>query len=129
MNKPTSLKFFLPIIFGFIIAGCAHAEVKTTKEAMDQKLTEITDLIDDAKCTENSHCSALAIGAKPCGGPWLYRIYSKQVSDTKQLKILAMDYKLLNKKYNKENQLMSDCMMATPPAFACINQKCQKVDQ
>ena len=103
------------------------SEGATTKQQMDQLKTQMTEMIGDASCTDNSQCASLAIGAKPCGGPYAYRVYSSLNTDTQKLTDLAQHYKMLNKRYNKESGLMSDCMMVMPPAVACIKNTCQAV--
>ena len=37
---------------------------------------EISALIGDAECETTEDCRQVGIGAKPCGGPWDYLIYS-----------------------------------------------------
>lgn len=101
------------------------AEGSTTRQKMDQVMTQITQLIGNANCTDSTQCAALAIGAKPCGGPHSYRVYSTLNTDTQKLTQLSLQFKSLNKKYNKESGLMSDCMMVMPPPVACIKNTCQ----
>jgi len=121
------------ILISFICVGTANCtslekpptEGLTTKQKMDRVMTEMTQLIGDASCTDNKQCASLAIGAKPCGGPRSYRVYSTVNTDAQKLTELSQQFKSLNKQYNRESGLMSDCMMVMPPPVACINNTCQ----
>lgn len=123
------------LLLSFICVGTANcttlekppSEGATTKQQMDQLMVQMTEIIGDANCTDNNQCANLAIGAKPCGGPSSYRVYSSLNTDTQKLADLAQRFKALNKRYNKESGLMSDCMMTMPPAIACIKNTCQAI--
>ena len=128
------LSFFQKIILMSIVcvstATCASLEKaqmhsSSTKQQMKNTQKEINQIIDVAKCTDSKQCKSLAIGAKACGGPQSYQIYSTLKTDVEKLITLGEQLKLLNKRYIKEEGLMSDCMMVMPPAVACLNNRCQ----
>lgn len=104
-------------------------EEPNTKQKMDLVLTQIKQLIGEASCTDSKQCASLAIGAKACGGPRSYRVYSTLNTDTQKLIDLGQQYKSLNKRYNKESGLMSDCMMVMPPVVSCVKKTCQVLSQ
>ena len=93
----------------------------TTKQEMKQIQTEIKQLIGAAICTDNNQCKSLAIGAKACGGPVSYLAYSTLKTNVDKLTSLGVRLKGLHQRYNKEEGIMSDCMMVMPPAIACAN--------
>lgn len=88
--------------------------------------TEIKELIADKSCSQSSDCKLIALGAKPCGGPDSYEVYSSVNTDEKKLSKLAKKLESLHKEYNKKNQIMGICMMEPEPSFSCKNSQCTK---
>lgn len=95
------------------------------KKEMEKVQKMITGEIGEAKADEESCCKALAIGAKPCGGPWKYLPYSARESDENKLKKLAERHYEANKKYNELTGLMSDCLFVEEPPVTLIDGICR----
>lgn len=87
----------------------------------------ILSLVENASCTENSQCEFIALGSKPCGGPWFYIVYPSTI-DTKLLLEQVAIYNLKEQQYNQKWNVISDCMFVMPPIKVdCINNKCVAV--
>ena len=128
MSKLSCINLAACLLLATISTNCASQSTKTTQQKMDEVLTNITQMIGNAECTSDKQCASIPIGAKPCGGPWSYRAYSTAHTDSEKLKTLVLHHKTLNKKYNQESGLMSDCAMAMEPAVACVNRSCKFVE-
>ena len=74
-----------------ILSGCGGrqpaAEDDPTLE-LERMAGDFPRLVGAARCENVAQCRSIGIGAKPCGGPWDYLIYS----------ILDTDVKLLNER-------------------------------
>src|SRR5690625_5406363 len=72
----------------------ASAEV-SAPDYGDEQLQEIKSRIERVvglRADEASQCRAMPIGAKPCGGPWAYFVYSASSTDEEVLKELVSAY-------------------------------------
>ncbi len=87
----------------------------------------IVSLVATTSCTTNSQCKFVALGSKPCGGPWSYLVYPSSM-DTRLLLEQVTIYNLKEDNYNKKWNVVSDCMFVAPPSsVACVNGKCVPV--
>jgi hypothetical protein len=79
-------------------------------------------------CTESSQCSYIAYGSKACGGPQGYLVFSSEI-DTEKLKDLVNKYTIAEAAYNKQNGIVSDCSVISPPqTIDCLDGDCVKID-
>ena len=85
---------------------------------------EVTRMIGDAACSDISQCRTIAFGAKPCGGPWQYLVYSTAITDSTALAAAVARYNVKEAELNKSEGRMSDCSMAVPPTLARVNGRC-----
>ena len=120
------------IILGFVLfISCAKDDITDNSAliiADDNKLAQLgKDIEEFAKnkaCTNGDGCRAMPMGAKACGGPTNYVIYSLSKTDEKQLTEKVKQYtdfqKELNIKYNRS----SDCLFLSPPTIDCLNGVC-----
>lgn len=117
--------YFILTSFLIFITSC---EEITTDNFDDLSIGEVAQLIDqevgNAPAESLSSCSVLAIGAKPCGGPWGYLVYSKEESDTEKLKRLVKRYNELDEIRMKEEGYGSTCDYATEPTLSLENGSC-----
>lgn len=79
-------------------------------------------------CAGDGDCDALPLGAKPCGGPWEYLIYSKSACDDGRLRELTCAYNAVNHAINTRHGLNSDCMIVGPPRIGCRDGECVDLD-
>ena len=128
------------VYIGFFVAFMAcRSEELTENNSDDLKLRleqlaiQIDNVINincDITCFDLSECgcNTIALGTKPCGGPWDYLIFNAFSTDVDQLKNLVDEYNLVNEQYNEQEGLISDCMYLTSPDVACVANLCQVVN-
>jgi hypothetical protein len=126
----------IAILFFLALTGRAfgngdHKEndisVKTVEDlkSLQVKLkAEIKSEIGEAKCSEDSQCKVLAIGANPCGGPESYQVYSEIDTDIDRLTSLAKRYKILRKTLHAKTGAMGACMVIPQPLAQCKSNRC-----
>lgn len=85
---------------------------------------EVMRMIGDAGCTDVSQCRTIAFGAKPCGGPWQYLVYSTQATDSTALAAAVNRYNTQEAALNKSEGRMSDCSVVSPPTLKEVNGRC-----
>ena len=74
----------------------------------------ILDYIASFPCDTTTGCNYIALGSKPCGGPWEYLVYSNAV-DQSHLTEMVNAYNELEHAYNIEFEIFSDCAVVNPP--------------
>lgn len=75
--------------------------------------------------TDVAQCGALAAGAKACGGPTHYIVYSRAVSDEARLRELVERYTQAERQLNQVEGRMSDCAMVLAPVVALVDGVCR----
>jgi hypothetical protein len=74
---------------------------------------EIVILSESVPCTNSSEWRFTPMGSKACGGPTQYIAY--HISVEKKFLELVEQYTFQQKEYNRKNNVISDCMLITPP--------------
>lgn len=119
---------YLYMIFTLIIGFAVSCEEISTDNLEDLTIDEVAQLIEmevgNAETDNLSSCKVLPIGAKPCGGPWGYLVYSEEASDTDKLKQLVDKYNELDEIRMKKEGLGSTCDVATEPELSIKNGSC-----
>ncbi|WP_308991582.1 hypothetical protein QLS71_006075 [Mariniflexile litorale] len=106
-------------------------DTASTKESQQQDLSvskkAIEDLAATSICNETFTCKFIALGSKPCGGPWGYLVYSTSVNIEK-LENMVLNYNKKESDFNKKWGVASDCMYLMPPTKVnCENNTCVAV--
>ncbi len=99
------------------------ASVETTPEVSvpdygDEQLKRLRHEIASViglHADEASQCRFMPIGAKPCGGPWAYFVYSASSTDEEVLKELVALYDARQAILNRRDGHASTCDMVLPP--------------
>jgi hypothetical protein len=84
--------------------------------------------VGTAACSSPAVCRTLPLGAKPCGGPREYLVYSLSVTDSVRLAANAARYNELEAQSNREKRLVSDCSMLIAPRVSCVSGKCAAIE-
>jgi hypothetical protein len=93
--------------------------------SLQEQLGEAIDMeIADARCDNDNHCKAIAIGANPCGGPEAYKAYSTAQSDTARLEKLAAQYEAVRKTLHLKLGTLGTCVVLPEPPVRCENNRC-----
>jgi len=103
-------------------------QTNITKEQEQQELATLKQAIENlaktAVCNENTACKFIALGSKPCGGPWSYLIYSASIN-VDELENLVENYNQKEALFNTKYGVISDCSFLMPPnGLGCENNTC-----
>ena len=102
-----------------------HAAQQNDSERLKQLGSIIEQEIGTPTANEPSQCKLIAFGAKPCGGPARYLVYSTEKTNEFRLKQLVNEFNGLAKKINEERKMMSDCMFVTEPKVELVDKVCK----
>lgn len=127
------LKKLLIISSILFLISCSSDAIPEGSELLP-KLSDYTDLqqtailidleVDDAAASNLNSCDMIPIGAKPCGGPWGYLVFSKEISDKKSLEELAETYTELDHIRNIEEGRISTCEITGAPTLQIKEGSC-----
>jgi hypothetical protein len=81
--------------------------------------------IGNPVASDVSQCATMPAGAKSCGGPSRYIVYSLAVSNETRLQSLVTTYTDLTHERNAASGAVSDCMMLTAPAVELVAGVCK----
>lgn len=116
---------YLIVYFFTILTSCADDfDEKDDLARLDALKMEVLSLVGEGDCSELAVCRSLALGAKPCGGPWEYLIYSTTNSDTLKINEKVEEYNELNRILNIRYGYLSDCTIVEEPQLVCLDGKC-----
>ena len=91
-------------------------------QEMETLKAEILAISKSEKCTNGSDWKSVGLGVKACGGPVSYIAYSAKIDEAKFLEKVNL-YNQKSTEYNNKYNLVSDCMLITPPEkIECENE-------
>lgn len=116
------------LVVAFFSLRCESLDATNPQESerksLNQRKLQILEFINSYPCREDSACSYVPFGSKPCGGPWTYLAYPKSI-DTSRLFVMIREYNNAEHSYNKKWGMTSDCSIPPPPdSVRCLNGKC-----
>ena len=85
---------------------------------------EIDALIGEAAGTSIADCRYAGLGAKPCGGPWEYIVYSVSSTDSTALADQLAVYDAFEAEINERYGYVSDCSVPAIPVLAFKDGRC-----
>ena len=102
-----------------VFAACGPKTPDTSRPAaesqpLDSLRATVLQLIGEPMATSVAQCRLTAFGAKPCGGPWAYLVYSTDVTDSTELVRAVAAYTSRESQLNQELGRASDCQLVTP---------------
>ena len=110
-----------------------ESQLYAVQQSDSERLTELKRLIDNEigvpYANEPSQCRLIGFGAKPCGGPWGYLLYSTARTNGSTLNRLVGEYNQTQERVNNEGRIGSDCMMAPKPKIEFKDGICTAVDE
>ncbi len=117
--------FFFTLLILFSFKACTSLdEPLVTPDSATEIAMDISALIGDSEASKLSQCSIIEIGAKPCGGPLGFLVFSKERTDSERLSGLVERFNELNKTINSEKSLFSTCDETPVPEIVLDNGKC-----
>ncbi len=84
-----------------------------TAEELLNYQTEIIQLSESVPCTNATKWKFTPMGSKACGGPSRYIAYHQSIE--REFLNLVERFTALQKAYNEQNDVVSDCMLVGPP--------------
>lgn len=123
--------------FAIFLIACSSDAIPEGSELRSKTsgyndLQQIAILIDhevgDAAASNLNSCDLIPIGAKPCGGPWGYLVFSKEISNRNELETLAETYTELDHIRNIEEGRFSTCDIARVPALTIKEESCHGIN-
>jgi hypothetical protein len=126
------LSVFLALLTG--LAGFAppappdSAEIGADTASLETLRAEVRDQLGDPTCTDLGQCRTIPFGAKPCGGPWSYLVYSVATTDSARLADAVYRYTAREHELNRLEGRVSDCALVTEPEVICADGQCASVD-
>ena len=85
---------------------------------------EVRTLIGDAACTDRSQCRLIGFGAKPCGGPRQYLVYSITYTDSVALTSAIARFNARDAELNRQLHRISDCSLVARPSLVVVDGRC-----
>jgi len=122
-------RFFKIVLLAIVLQSfqCSdsnEADDSITASQLETKKQEIQNYINSFSCSESLGCGFIALGSKPCGGPWSYLVFPNSVNLPK-LQEMVKAYNEMNRLYNIQTNAVSDCMVVAPPTeVKCVNGVC-----
>ena len=110
-----------------ILSGCGGrppaAEDDPTLE-LERMAGDFPRLVGAARCENVAQCRSIGIGAKSCGGPWDYLIYSILDIETGLLEARVKHYNRLQAEANRRSGAVSPCTIRPLPILGCVDGRC-----
>jgi hypothetical protein len=107
----------------------ASGMVDSHDTALDSLRSVVQQLVGEATCNDVGECRLIGFGAKPCGGPASYLVFSIVTTDSVELASTVEQYNARQEELNGKLGLISDCALVEPPALACIDSRCTPIHQ
>jgi len=92
--------------------------------SLDSLRATVMRLIGEPMATSVAQCRLTAFGAKPCGGPRTYLVYSTEATDSTRLARAVAMYTSEDARLNQELGRASDCRLVMPPQITFAAGRC-----
>jgi hypothetical protein len=107
------------------LTTAVHSAIdQSDRERLRELKRAIDEEIGEPRADSVAQCKYIPFGAKPCGGPWMYLVYSTARTDESKLQRLVREFNALQKKINEEEQVGSDCSVPSEPELVLENGVC-----
>lgn len=110
------MKRILSSLIALFVLSCELSTTEPiviTAEELLNYQTELIRLSESVACTNASEWKFTPMGSKACGGPTRYIAYHQTIE--KEFLDLVERFTSLQKTYNEQNKVLSDCMFVGPP--------------
>ena len=114
-----------PIAAAPVVTAMPAVNANTAGARLSSLLRDIRLQVGDAAASSVQQCRKVALGAKPCGGPASYLVYSTAQTDEQALLKKVNQYNKMSQSYNREQGMMSDCAMVPEPAVVLVDGVCK----
>ena len=113
------------LVLAVFVLSCTTEKSMTDERAeLQAQKAAVVECANSGSCTEDASCRLMGLGAKPCGGPWSWLVYSASM-DTIRLATMVDAYNSAESDFNKKWGMFSDCSIAVlPDSVKCLDGKC-----
>lgn len=104
-----------------------HIELSAIESGYDaeQLLNIVRQQLRTAHASSPEQCKVVPVGAKPCGGPERYMVYSTQTTNEDVLLQLVSVYNNKRAAENERDGMVSDCQVVPQPAVVLRDGMCR----
>lgn len=112
-----------------LLSGCASTATSGNEQSktLSDLNYDLNNMVSNNSCTASFQCKVLEVGARACGGPSTYAVYSTLNTSQEEAEQLAQQITKQEKIQNKA-QGLTDCSPVLEVQSLCINQQCQSFD-
>ena len=103
----------------------AGSDEKQDRMILRRMYEAIVACIGTPYCREGADCRSVAVGAKPCGGPWEYLIYSAATLDEETLFEFVARHEEFERYMNERYGYVSTCDIPPVPVTECFEEICR----
>ena len=103
-------------LISLLVVSCElviNEPLLVSEEELINAQAEIIRLAESVPCTNASEWKFTPMGSKACGGPARYIAYHQSIE--REFLNLVENFTSLQKAYNEQNDVVSDCMLVSPP--------------
>lgn len=86
---------------------------------------DLAQFIGEAEAGTLDACRTVSVGAKACGGPASYAVYSSETSAPQAVESMAQAIRDLDDQANRQFELASDCAFVSPPTVVLEGGQCR----
>ncbi|MBE3671633.1 hypothetical protein [Pseudoalteromonas distincta] len=127
---PSAIKLSILSIASSILllSGCASTVTSNEQSKNLSDLNyDLSNMVSNNSCTASFQCKVLEVGARACGGPSKYAVYSTLNTSQEEAEQLSQQITKQEKIQNKA-QGLTDCSPVLEVQSLCINHQCQSFD-
>lgn len=95
------------------------------QELRQEALATLDQAVGDAEASSLAACRTVPVGAKACGGPASYAVYSTEAGDPETVQQVAEEITRLDEQANREFGLYSTCSLVAEPTVVWVDGQCR----
>lgn len=114
---------------GLLLMTACQAQPGGAPDAEAALVARIRAEVGDARCSADSQCRTLAIGAKACGGPESWLAWSTTAAPgaagrAERLQTWSTELATLQRQRQQASGMVSNCQYNADPGAVCQAQRC-----
>ena len=117
------------VAISMLLSGCSGTVTPSTTQNANVSVldAQLNNLVSNKSCTASYQCKVLEVGARPCGGPSKYVVYSTLNHSQEQAEQLAQK---ITQQEQLENAMLEfkDCSPVLEVHSLCIDNQCKTVN-